>query len=166
MKKSVRNIVLCILAIAVVLCVALVRVKRVPLGDGSHALLFSTVMEEKSMGGSANADFLAQLMPVHGANGTQVEAERFQRDGQPVIAYDTTTYQFTYLGRTIRGVRYADCQVETTRIVVPEEKEEEILEQSACVTHYVGRDDGDPDSQQRAEILWDSKTVQYQESIG
>lgn len=166
MKKSVRNTVLILLAVVVVLCVALVRVKWVPLGDGSHALLFSTVLEEDSMGGAAYADLLEQLEEVHGADGAKVEAERFQKDGQPVIAYETATYQFKYLGTTVRGAKYAECQVETTRIVVPEQNEQEILEQSTSVVSYVGWDDGDLDSDKRAEILWDTKAVQYQETIG
>lgn len=166
MKKSVRNTVLVLLAIAVVLCVAFVRVKWIPLGDGSHALLFSTVLEEDNMGGAAYTDLLEQLEAVHGPDGEQVEAERFQKDGQPVIAYETATYQFKYLGSTIGGATYAECQVTTTRVVVPEGNEQEVLEQSTSVVSYVGWDDGDLDSYKPAEILWDTKAEQYQETIG
>lgn len=166
MKKSVRNTVLILFAVVLVVCVALVRVKWIPLDDGSHTLLFSTVLEEDKMGGAAYTDLLEQLEAVYGADGEQVEAERFQKDGQSVIAYETATYQFKYLGSTIGGAAYAECQVTTTRVVVPEGNEQEILEQSTSVVSYVGWDDGDLNSDKPAEILWNTKAEQYQETIG
>lgn len=154
---------------AVCLCVFAVlllqlQFRFITLGNGERLLVYLPLSHRA--GGSARADLLLELTSLYGEEGVQTEGLPCIWQGEAAVAYDTSSYDFQYLGRALAGGDYLLCTVVTTRsiVIAHENGETETLPDTVRTSTYLGHDDTDANSGVRAHILWDTLQSNYSDS--
>ena len=155
MKK--RTKVLLAVVCVCILAVAVFKPQLLALADGERILVFIP-LSGPVPGSSAYSDLYEDLAVYYGEEGVAVESRLSGEDNATV--YDTSEYEFQYLGRGIRGGNYILCTVNTVQTVVFED-EEKIVPDTARVCTCIGYDDAILNSRARAKILWETLKEEY-----
>lgn len=132
--------------------------KLIELEEGSK-VVFTNPFGRHTTGGAPNHDFYLQLSEVYGENDAFIERFNGVIDGKNIVVTDHPIYLFGYLGRDMKG-HYASCTVITKRVL----DIGGIKETEKRISKYIGFDDGDPNSIERAKILWDTLKETYSNS--
>lgn len=138
------------------------QAKVIVIENGSKTMVYTPPFNSYETGGSANADLLAALEEKYGVDGVETKMGKTTWEGNKAVVYDTTTYDFEYLGKALKGGHYIRCSVLTKRTVKSADTMK-ILYQTERTYQYLGFDDGLLDSEVRAQILWGTEAVAYAE---
>ena len=157
-KVALAAICLCVLAVAVL------RPRPVSLAGGEKIIVY-TPLSGPVPGGSAHADLLEELAVRYGEDGVRTKIfDCIWSDEDGIVnaeVYDTSNYEFEYLGRGLRGGNYILCTVNTARTVVCDEENMEPIPDTTRVCTCIGYDDAIPNSRARAEVIWDTLEEEY-----
>lgn len=148
-------------ACVILAAIAALQIKVIPLGGGEQLIVYMHPFDHSRPGGSANADLYDALVPLYGDEDVRSEGLPCQWEGQDATVYDTSSYDFEYLGRSIDGGQYLLCKVTTVRTVILDADGQEAIPGTQRISTYIGYDDGDTASTKRAEILWDTWEEDY-----
>lgn len=161
MKKSVT-----ILLGAVCVCILaalLLQIKIISLENGESALV-CTVPFGRRPGSSVRADLQSQLVPLYGEEGVQTERRHCRWQGEDATVFDTVSYEFEYLGQAVGGGDYLSCKVTTVRSVLYDGGTGAAIPDTSRTRVYIGYDDADLSSSERARVLWETETEDYSDS--
>lgn len=125
------------------------------LEDGSK-VVFTNPFGRHTTGGAPNHDFYLQLSEVYGEDDVYTEQFNGVVEDKNVIVTDSAKYNFEYLGRDGEG-HYGLCTVTTKRVFSINGIENE----ETRISKYIGFDDGNPNSFERAKILWNTLEETY-----
>lgn len=156
--KKYREVILVVICVCI--SAALVfQVHLVRLWNGEQMLVYVPLSHHP--GGSVGADLKEQLVPLYGGDDVEAEGTDGSWQGKDAVVYDIPSYEFSYLGRAFGGGDYLACKVTTTRTVI---LDGESLPATTRESLYLGYDDTDPRSVERAKILWESLQEDYSDS--
>lgn len=161
MKKQIKIILEAVGVI--ILAISVFQIKIISIGDGERTLVY-TIPFAGRPGGSVHADLVEELVPVYGEDGSQTVGLPCKWQGENATAYDAADYEIRYLGRSIHGGDYLLCTVTTVRTIILDDKERGSGLDTRRTSTYIGYDDADMKSRERAKILWETKKEDYADS--
>lgn len=157
MKKSVKVLFSVLFVILLLVAAVLPQVKLLTLGDGERVLVYMPSLGPRP-GGSAGADLAEELSQGLGPENEPVEQPIAVWQGRPALVWDTSSYWFEFLGRSLDEHNYLRCTVTTLRSITFLDGDGGTAETVRTST-YLGVES--INDRARAKVLWDTLEEAY-----